>query len=431
MKIWLVTMQFGPGYSQGTERYVGDLGTALVDAGHEVTYLAGDPLGRFGDTVPGQLRNTDPAIVALPTTDRLATRGRWDRRLQERLTRDKPDVVHVANPAHVGVGVMAAALGAGAAVVVTAMDYWWLCPKSTLLRNDAACDGTPGWTTCIRCAEHDEPGKLSQKLAHGGMGSALLLAGIYTRRGLRHGLDTGDVFRWFRRRPYLTRLLENIDGMIFPSRAMADTLLSHVKPKTWRHIPYGLSPLWLNQQKRNENIDFDAPTIGFAGALSPHKGVHLLVDAVSQLNWPKARLRWAGPSDEGTGPEYVNRLTREGSPQIELCGSLAPTQMPDFLRSLDVLVVPSLWRENTPFVLLEAQALGVPVIASDVAGVAEAVPEGGLTFESGQVDALADKLVQWRREKRQPSVGPVRSAAEMAADTIELYEQIRPEKTTR
>jgi glycosyltransferase involved in cell wall biosynthesis len=424
MKIWLVTMQFGPGYSQGTERYVGDLGEALTDAGHEVTYVAGDPLGRFGETKPGHDRTTDPPIVALPATDRLATRGRWDNHLQERLMRDKPDVVHVANPAHVGVRIMEAAIDLGIAVVVTAMDYWWVCPKSTLLRGNEACDGTPGWTTCIRCVERHESGGLSQEWAHGGLGGAMALAGVYARRGFRHGLDAGDVFRWFRRRSYLTNLLQSIDAMIFPSRAMADILLSQIHPKTDRRIPYGLSPAWLQQPRRDKNINFESATVGYAGALSPHKGVHLLLDAFAKLGWPGARLRLAGPRDEAGGDEYAKSLICAGSLDVEFCGALPPDRMPEFIRSLDVLVVPSLWRENTPFVLLEAQALGVPVIASDVTGVAEAVGPGGYTFQSGNVAALADTLKQWRREKRMPNVGPVRSAAEMASETVALYEQV-------
>jgi glycosyltransferase involved in cell wall biosynthesis len=64
------------------------------------------------------------------------------------------------------------------------------------------------------------------------------------------------------------------------------------------------------------------------------------------------------------------------------------------LAKLDVLVVPSLWYENTPFSVLEALHTGVPVVASDLGGLAEIVVEGqsGFLFPAGDARTLAALL---------------------------------------
>jgi hypothetical protein len=64
------------------------------------------------------------------------------------------------------------------------------------------------------------------------------------------------------------------------------------------------------------------------------------------------------------------------------------------LADLDVLVVPSKWIENAPFIIREAFAAGVPVVASNLGGMAEMVRHGvdGLLFPAGNAEALAVAL---------------------------------------
>ena len=65
--------------------------------------------------------------------------------------------------------------------------------------------------------------------------------------------------------------------------------------------------------------------------------------------------------------------------------------MPEHLSRVDVLVLPSVWLENSPLVIKEAFAAGVPVVTSDLGGMAELVRRDvdGLLFEPGNADALA------------------------------------------
>src|SRR5262245_5789789 len=130
MKILFVTMQFGRSYAQGTERYLSTLGRALCGRGHQIAFLAGDPLRQGRQPTLGERQDCDAEheVYTYPTRGWNAVRGLSSRRLKHWLLKHRPDVVHVANPAHIGVGGIIAAYEAGIPTVVTIMDYWWICP---------------------------------------------------------------------------------------------------------------------------------------------------------------------------------------------------------------------------------------------------------------------------------------------------------------
>jgi len=101
-------------------------------------------------------------------------------------------------------------------------------------------------------------------------------------------------------------------------------------------------------------------TIGFMGRLEPYKGAHLLLEAVKRI--PRdvpVRLKVAG---SGTEPEYLRSIERiaDRDKRIEFLGPLEHDEISQFLRSLDVLAVPSNYMETGPLVVLEAYAFVFP-----------------------------------------------------------------------
>jgi glycosyltransferase involved in cell wall biosynthesis len=161
--------------------------------------------------------------------------------------------------------------------------------------------------------------------------------------------------------------------------------------------------------------------VGFAGTLRPHKGPDLLLEALGHLGWSRTRVRLAGDSDDAA---FLAKLGHLGEGlQVEFAGLLAPDAMIEFLRSLDVLVVPSRWAENLPFSLLEAQAAGLPVIASHVPGCAERIGEPGLLFEPGSARDLARALEAFAGGARDPAPPPVGRAEDMCAATETVYQE--------
>jgi glycosyltransferase involved in cell wall biosynthesis len=134
-------------------------------------------------------------------------------------------------------------------------------------------------------------------------------------------------------------------------------------------------------------------TLGMVALFRPRKGVELLLEALSLLRKQglDVCLRAIG---EFETPEYERQVrglaqTLGLEPWIDWTGFCS--NVPAALPQLDALVLPSLFGEGLPMVLLEAMAAGVPVVATRVEGVPEAIVDGveGVLVEPQSATALA------------------------------------------
>jgi len=427
MRILFVTTQFGPGYVQGTERYLATLGECLSERGHEISYLAGDPLGLNGPITDFGKRDLKSTVYAYPTRGWMAVMGASTARVSKWLKTNRPDLVHVANPAHVGVGVMAACEELAIPLVVTTMDFWWVCPKATLLRpNGSICDGTPPWSECTRCIAGDHPRHSVRRLSRLPRRMSALTLHLYYARSVLRGLAYSEVGRWTHRRELLCEQLNQVNQIIFPSRATHDAIQPMLAHARYQMIPYGLSNEWFDAPRARATSERSPEelTIGYAGALLPHKGPHLLLEAVRQLGWTHTPIRLAGGLSDSP---YMSQL-RELSVglNVEFTGSLLAEAMRPFLRSLDILAMTSTWPENLPFIVLEAQAAGVPVVSSRLAGVADQIGSEKLLFEPGSVEGLAQALDYVRRSPQAVPIVKVQTVDEMTDQTEAVYRKVIP-----
>jgi glycosyltransferase involved in cell wall biosynthesis len=128
------------------------------------------------------------------------------------------------------------------------------------------------------------------------------------------------------------------------------------------------------------------------------KGLDVLLWAMAKLNRQGilVRLRAVGDFETEEYRQEILRLVDELglSDQIEWRGFRS--DVGEELRAVDALVLPSLFGEGLPMVVLEAMAAGLPIVASGVEGVPEAVRDGqeGLLVPPGNIDALADALAR-------------------------------------
>jgi glycosyltransferase involved in cell wall biosynthesis len=131
------------------------------------------------------------------------------------------------------------------------------------------------------------------------------------------------------------------------------------------------------------------PRVVFLGRLAPAKGVVTLIEALARLRTPGAQLLLVGDGPERSRLEGVARRLGVAE-RVHITGFVEHHRVPAVLASGDVLVLPSVY-EELGTVLIEAMAVGLPVIASRVGGIPELIHDGenGLLVPPGDVRPLA------------------------------------------
>jgi glycosyltransferase involved in cell wall biosynthesis len=383
MRLLYVIHQFFPDCHSGTEQYCLSVAREARRRGCDVTVLSlhwqhddeMPPVRLFDQPYDGfrvvrlnHWRRMKPNDVLSDYDNR-----HLDGWFQAVLDEVRPDAVHFFHLRQLGSNLIGVAARSGARTVVHLTDFWYLCPRFTLLRSDGAlCAGPPdGGRGCVSCEYPELAGRLPEASSAANTPGARL----------RALLD----------RP--TRQLENLakaDAVFAPSEFLASMFTKNGFPRDrLRIVPYGLEP------GRIVPIPAARPRsplrLAFCGVLSPWKAPHLVVDAVLGTT-ADVTLAVHGRTNEPMFQQYIDPIVARaaGDVRITFPGPYAATDAPRVFADMDVLVVPSTWYENTPFVVLEAFEAGVPVIASDLGGLAEVVRDGenGLLFEAGSIAAL-------------------------------------------
>jgi len=413
MRVAFHTMQFGAPYYQGTERYLERLVGGFTSRAWQVHILAGDPQNEN----PPQHAN----LASIPSNGWFAVEGVAGERIQEQLDAFQPDVIHLLNPAHVGLGITQIARRRRIPYVITTMDYWWVCPTHTLLRGDGrVCGGRRPWRECAQCiAQRHASPRVRAVASLPIVGKDLSALGIMAA-ARRRGVSADERARWRDRGASIREALAGARAVIYPSAAAEEIIGSAYPQVRGVRIPYGVEQCWFDVRRAEPpRADPNGLRIGYAGALAPHKGVRHLLEAVRDLDWTGAEVRLAGGGDRS----YIRRLRSIARGlSVEFLGRMGREQMCRFFAEIDVLVVPSVWPENMPVVMLEAAAAGTPVLASDVAGHREHVTDVA-RFAPGSSASLAEALDGWFGRGRVPPVPeqPI-SAEEMIDRTIRMYE---------
>jgi glycosyltransferase involved in cell wall biosynthesis len=168
------------------------------------------------------------------------------------------------------------------------------------------------------------------------------------------------------------------------------------------------------------------PVIGALTLLRPGKGLETLIEAAPHVlaSHPQARVAIVGE-----GPDLAELQALAVTLGVaEAIHFLGPTEQPlPSLRAMDVFVHPS-WAESFPYVILEAMSLSLPIVASDVGGIGEAVVDGdsGLLVPPGDERALARALVAMLDDRaRGRGLGErARSRVELRFTRTEMVERL-------
>ena len=396
MKIALPIHHFLPRYSSGAELYTYRLARWLMQHGHQVDVICLETVtGGRSDRIEAVLDRHGSIPVWRLSVDLLTSahlRGRYAHPLlgewfRDYLERARPDLAHFQAGYLIGVAPLEAASRAGVPTVLTLHDYWFLCPRITLLRGDGSlCTAIPddpaGCAWCMRLESRRY--RLPDRATHG----------LFGRFAGRFGLN-GDRKVYADRRARLLSALKLPDAVIAPSRFMADQFASHVDLDKLHRIDLGLD-LTPFEHRRQSTSARAGLRFGFIGQMVHHKGVHLLIDAFRRLkpNGCPIELHLYGGLE--AHPAYVHRLRvmAGANPYVYFHGRIHNDAVANVLAELDVAVVPSIWYENSPLALLEAHAAGLPVISAALGGMTERVRDGvdGLHFRANDSDDLARKM---------------------------------------
>lgn len=170
----------------------------------------------------------------------------------------------------------------------------------------------------------------------------------------------------------------------------------------------------------------DILSLLFVGILAEHKGVHTILEALSQMSAEerkRLRLTILGKGHQ----QYEARLQalvsqNQLAPLVEFHAPIPRAQLPQFLGGYDVLLLPSVWAEPLARIMQEGLACGMAVVGSANGGTAETIVHGenGLLFQPGDAADLARQI---RRLLEEPSL--LRSLAQQGRKTAEERFDIR------
>jgi glycosyltransferase involved in cell wall biosynthesis len=187
------------------------------------------------------------------------------------------------------------------------------------------------------------------------------------------------------------------DRVTATSRMLAQATAPFCPPGTHVHvIPFGVDTDVFSPPTDKQRGTDRSLTVGIVKTLRPGYGIRELIRAFHQIagRFPGARLVIVGGGEQQS--ELHTLVANLGMEErITLAGPAGHEQIPDYLRSFDLFVVPSL-SESFGVAAVEAAACGLPVIASRVGGLPEVVLDGetGLLVPPGDVNALAAAMAR-------------------------------------
>lgn len=417
MRILLTTHQFLPQFAAGTEVLTFSVARELLKRGHVVHVLTGYPgsssladedrfdeydfegihVYRFHHAYTAMGGQTSLIEVGY---DNLLGADYFDRILKG----FKPGVVHFFHLNRLGTGLIERAVQAGIPRFMTPTDFWTICPTGQLLLGDGSLCAGPS-VHAGNCLKH-----LAQSAQNGVISKAAELlptawADLLVRLAKKGTLPTypkqAEVVALANRLPVNVSRLNQLNGLVVPNGFMRELLVRHgIMADLITVAAFGIDVTAPDvSEQRSEHRS--PLRIAFIGTLAPHKGCHVLIEAFNTLPARYATLKIYGRSEDF--PDYARKLKLLAGDQqsIEFCGTFPNSKIAQIFVDIDVLVVPSLWYENTPLVLYSAQAARCPVVASKLPGLAEVIQdnENGLLFESGNSSDLARQFFRLIHEE--------------------------------
>jgi len=383
MKVLLVIHGYPRRYNAGSEVYTQTLAHALLDAGCEVEVFAREEDPFLPDYHLSTER--DPIRSEIPV--HLVNHARSNARFQndgiddvfrKLIVSTRPDIVHFGHLNHLSMGIIGVAKEFGLPTVFTLHDFLFMCPRGQFLQ----------WGLT-----HNNPWALCD-----GQDNAKCASKCFNRFIEGHDVEAEiqNWEKWVSTRMGLSReACEMVDLFLAPSRRLMARHVNEfdINEARIEYLDYGFDHSRLTGRSREDEGRF---VFGYIGRHHPSKGIHDLIDAFSSLAGEPVLRVWG--RSEGQVTQSLNRRADESGSSAERIEWLPEYENENIVEEVfnrcDCVVVPSIWDENSPLVIHEAQQCGVPVITADHGGMGEYVQDGvnGLTFTHRDSTSLHESM---------------------------------------
>jgi glycosyltransferase involved in cell wall biosynthesis len=312
------------------------------------------------------------------------------RKLDELLRVVQPDIAHGHNIYHhISPSILSLLKGRGIPTVLTLHDLKIACPAYNMLAPDGVCERCKG-------------GKIHNVVRNRCINGSAAMSFVIMLEAAVHKL-LGSYERY-------------VDAFVVPSRFYIEKFSEWGMPASmFRYVPNFVDLGRYSPRYETGNAFL------YFGRVIRQKGVGTLIRAAAAA---RSRLLIAG-----TGPEMEEMKALAASLQADVTflGHLTGQQLHEAIGSCRAVVLPSEWYENAPVSLLEAYALGKPVIGARIGGIPEMIRENetGACFTSGDVDSLRKALEDFQaRPARQLQDMGAAGRRWVAEDfTVAMYRQ--------
>ncbi len=349
----------------GSESVFFDTSRLLMSKGHQVVHFSMDhpsnvdsPYSRFFVSRL-DFNESEGLRQKMKASGRILYSLEAKRKFESLLKKENPDIVHLHNIYHqISPSILHVCKKHKIPVVMTLHDYKLLCPVYTLFTGGRVCE------RCIR-----------------GRFFWCLLKKCNQDSFWRSFVNTTEMYLHHK----FLRVYDCVDTFISPSQFLKEEMQKAGYADRVTYIP---NFIWVDEIE--PSYSWEDETIVYFGRLSPEKGLHTLLDALTDLD-VKCTIIGDGPQKA----ELVHQTKTEELTNVTFVGHLPKKELMQGLKKSLFVVLPSLWFENSPRSVFEAFAHGKMVLGARTGGIPELVLDSqtGLTFNPGDSSDLKEKIV--------------------------------------
>ena len=405
--------------------HVQGIATYLQDNGHEVMVFC-----RYGDTddAEGTLRNeTVGGIRVVRFNNAFCGPNKFESTyinssahlaFEGVLDGFEPDVVHVHHLIGLSTTILAACKKRHCPLVYSLHDFWVVCPRGQRLTPDLHLCETIDRNKCYTCLRGLWPEWFGDRMA---------AKNVEVQPGR---LSPEILVNWD---AHMVSALEMPDILLTPSKFHRHKMIElGIDGDRIIALAHGLDHKRIQPAEQNKTVN----VIGYIGSVIPIKGVHVLLEAFAILDRDDVELHiWGEAPDYHERAKYTDdlkALALGARGNVRIYNGYKHDEVGRILNSMDILVVPSIWWETFSLTIREGMLAQLPIVASDIGAMREALDthNAGFLFEAGNAVDLADSLASLidspaLRDEFSQARDTVKTVEQNAEEYVGIYDKAR------